>query len=160
MEAAAGEPGSPRAAIITLPKKMWVPHAAPATPGSNSRVSKDSGAYTSSSSCCIISGLACSEGSDPEEWRHLAALEACACSEQAVPHTADSSVGTGWSLGRDATMNCHRALGSLQDKFIPSPTGPASGEDARSQGQTNTYSPGWLGIHNPPCTIGVNHCTY
>lgn len=80
-----------------------------------------------------------SEGSDPEEWRHLAVLEACVCSEQAVPHTADSSVavGTGWSLGRDATMNCDQALGSLQDKFIPSPTGPASGEDARSQGQTN-----------------------
>lgn len=51
--------------------------------------------------CCIISGLACSEGSDPEEWRHLAALGACVCSEQAVPHTADSSevVGTGWSPG-------------------------------------------------------------
>lgn len=89
--------------------------------------------------CCIISGLACSEGSDPEEWRHLAALGACVCSEQAVPHTADSSevVGTGWSLGRDATMNCHQALASLQDKLIPSPTGPVSGEDARSQGQTS-----------------------
>lgn len=123
---------------------MWLPHAAPAIPGSNSRASKDSGAYTSSSTCCIISGLACSEGSDPEERRHLAALEVCACSKQAVSHTADSSVavGTGWSLGRDATMNCHQALGSLQDKFIPSPTVPDSGEDARSQGQTNTQP--WL----------------
>lgn len=111
-------------------------------------------------------GSPASEGSDPEEWRHLAVLEACVCSEQAVPHTADSSVavGTGWSLGRDATMNCDQALRSLQDKFIPQSYRSCLWRGCQVPG-TNQYT-ALAGLEftipptQPPCTTGVNHCTY